>query len=250
MKSQTWLALYDIHYPKINRDVLKAALSFLKTNKVTGLIFGGDQLDNEMISHHTVGKALFRETGAYQNQLDGFDKEVLTPIEKLLSRDAKRIYIIGNHERFEQDLIEVQPELKGTVDHVKSLRLVERGWTIIPLGHAYRLGKLQVAHGESVGGMYAAKKAVELYGASVLIGHTHSPQVHTKVSPVDHIQKHQGYVAPIVGNCNPSYLRNKPTAWLNGLVIIEVFGDGLFNVIPLVISKGRFAYGGKVYNGR
>ena len=247
MKSTTWLALYDIHYPKINRDVLKAALDFLKTNKVAGFIFGGDQLDLECISHHTIGKSLFRETGAYQSDVDGFDREVLTPIEKLLPRDAKRIYIIGNHERFEQDLIEVQPEMKGAIDHVNSLCLVKRGWTVIPLGHAYKLGKLQVAHGEAVGGMYAAKKAVELYGASVLVGHTHSPQVYTKVSPVDHIQKHQGYVAPIAGNTNPAYLRNKPTSWLNGLEIIEVFGEGLFNVIPLVISKGRFAYGGKVY---
>jgi predicted phosphodiesterase len=247
-KSETWLCLFDVHYPKTDKSTLRAALGFLDKNAVAGVILGGDQLDGECISHHTKGKGLYRQAGAYEKSLTGFDNEVLSQIERRLSPSARKIWIIGNHERFEQDLIEELPELQGTIDHVKSLHLLERDWKVVPLGHSYKIGKLQIAHGEAVGGgMYPARKAVELYGASILIGHTHSPQTFTKISPVDKIQKHQGYVAPIVGNVNPTYLRNKPTAWLNGVVVIETFCGGLFNVIPLVCSQGKFAYGGVVY---
>ena len=58
------------------------------------------------------------------------------------------------------------------------------------------------------------------------------------------------YIAPIGGKTNPSYLRNRPTSWLNGCVIVEVMEGGYFNVFPVIVTKGRFAYGGKIYGGK
>lgn len=252
-RSKTYLALFDIHWPKTDRPTLEAAFDFLKHNRVDGLILGGDQLDLECLSHHTKGKGLYRAPGAYKRDLKTFDEQVLHPLEKLLPRNALRRWHVGNHERFEFDFIEENPELQDTIDHAQILRLQERGWEVIPLGHSSRIGKLHIVHGETLtgignqAGMYPARKAVDLYGANVLAGHTHSPQVFTRVSPVEHVQKHQGVIAPIVGAVNPGYLRSRPTAWLNGIVIIEVFSDGIFNVIPLIVTKGTFAYGGRVY---
>lgn len=251
--SKLWVVAYDLHYPKVDKATFGALLGFLDSSPVAGFIFGGDQLDFECISHHTKGKGLYRLPGAYRRDLEGFDREVLQPIEARLPKGAARRWHIGNHERFEQDLVEEHPELQGTVDHVRSLRLAERGWEVLPLGYASRIGKLVVIHGDVLtgignqAGIYPSRKAVELYGANVLAGHTHSPQSFTRISPVENVQKHQGHIAPILGRVNPGYLRNRPTAWLNGFVVVEVMPDGMFNLYPIVVSKGRFAYGGKVY---
>lgn len=249
------MAAFDAHYKKINYPTLNAMLSFSSQNKIAGFVFGGDQLDFECISHHTKGKPLLRPPNAYIEDIEGFDADVLKPVEAVLSPSAERRWHIGNHERFETDLAEESPALKGLVDHTKLLRLAERKWDIVPLGHSSKIGKLVVCHGEILSGIgnqcgaFPAKKAVELYGSSVLAGHTHSPQSFCKISPVEHVQKWMAWIAPILGNTNPGYLRNRPTAWLNGFVIIEVREDGSFNVFPVIVTKGKFAYGGKVYRG-
>lgn len=227
-------------------------LHYMRENPPDGFVFGGDQLDFECISHHTEGKGLYRLPGAYMREVRGFDNKILTPIEKIIGK-AERIYHIGNHERFEQDLVESRPELQGTIDHTKILRLEERGWTIIPLGHGSKIGKLNVVHGEVLtgignqAGVYPSRKAVDLYGASVLAGHTHAPQSFTKVSPVGNITKVMGWIAPCLCDVNPSYLRNRPTAWLNGFTIVEVQDNGAFNVFPVIVARGSFSFAGKVY---
>jgi hypothetical protein len=134
------------------------------------------------------------------------------------------------------------------------LHLEERCWEIIPLGHAKRLGQLNVIHGEILtgignqGGAFPSRKAVELYGSNVLAGHTHLPQSHTRVSPVEQKKKHCGWINPILGATNPDYLRNRPTAWLNGFSIIELYtANGFFNLYPIIVLNGRFAFGGKIY---
>jgi len=248
------VVVHDLHYPQYHAPTLFAIFDFLKHNKVKRFIFGGDQFHFDCISHHTKHTPLYRTRRSYKNDIEGFDRDVLTPLEKLLGPNTEKYWIIGNHERFEQDLIEEHPELEDAVNHIKLLRLVERGWTIIPLGHCVKLGKLRVIHGETLTGIgnqagaFPAKKAVEYYAASVLAGHTHSPQTFTRVSPVEYKDKWQGYIAPIAGAVNPNYLRNRATAWLNGFSIVDVQEPkGNFNYYSVIVSNGVFAYGGKMY---
>lgn len=249
----TWIAAYDVHYPVYHKPTWNAILEFIKRNPVAGFIFGGDQLDNQDISHHTKGKPGLRERAGFKRAEVGFERDILTPIEKALPKGAKKVWIIGNHDDWEQQVVEEHPELEGVLDRPRTLRLEERNWTVIPLGHAYKLGKLNVIHGEILTGVgnqagtYPSRKAVELFAGSVLAGHTHAPQSFTKVAPVEKVQKWQGHIAPIVGNCNPQYLRNRPTAWLNGFVVIETRPNGDFNLFPIVVADGKFSYGGKVY---
>lgn len=247
---------YDLHYPKYDKPAFNAMLALVEDIKPDGFIFGGDAFDNEEISHHTKNKPLYRERGAFRRNTVGFEENILTPLETVLPKGCEKVYIIGNHERFEYDLIEEQPELEWMVDHVTLLNLEKRGWEIIPLGHAKKIGKLNVIHGEVLTGIgnqagaFPSKKAVEIYGSNVLAGHTHAPQSFTKVSPVDHKNKHMAHIAPILGNCNPTYLRNRATAWVNGFVVVEVYGKGNFNLYSVIVSEGQCAYGGKLYDAK
>lgn len=248
----TWVVLHDLHFPKVNWPSWNAAVNFIGTNDVAGFVFGGDQLDNEEISHHTKGKPYYREIGAYKKNTEGFRTKILDAIDELMA-GKPRVWITGNHERFEMDFIEEHPELEGTIEHVELLKLVERGWKVIPLGHAYKLGKLNVIHGEVLtgignqAGMYPSRKAVDTYGANVLAGHTHAPQSFSKISPVNATQKFMGWIAPCLCDLNPTYLRNRPTAWVNGFTIVEVRKNGNFQVYPVIVTNGKFSYGGKVY---
>jgi predicted phosphodiesterase len=253
-KLQTWVVLHDIHFPKINWPTFNAVLEFLNANRTDGLILAGDQQDNEEISHHTVGKPLYRERASFKRNTEEFDKRILKPLEAAIGR-AKKVWIIGNHDRFEHDLIEHQPELEGIIERPEALKLEERGWQVVPLGHSYKLGELNVIHGEILTGIgnqagaFPAKKAIEIYAGNVLAGHTHAPQSFTKISPVNVKKKYMAWIAPILGATNPSYLRNRPTAWLTGFTIVELRDKGLFNLFPVVVIDGTFSYGGKEYKG-
>lgn len=249
-----WVWLFDVHSPKIHRPTLNAAFHFISDNRklITGFGFGGDQNDNEEISHHNKKKIIFREKGAYKRNTDFFNKEILSPIESFLP-DQQRIWISGNHDDWENQLVQEQPELLGTVERVELLNLRDRGWEVVETGGIYKLGKLGVIHGETLSGLgnqasaYHSKRAVEAYGRSTLYGHIHSPQSFAKVAPFTQTDKHMAWCSPIVGFTNPSYLRNRPTAWVNGFTIVEVQDNGNFNVYPVVVTNGKFRYGGKLY---
>lgn len=250
------VAVYDLHYPEYHKPTVEAIFDYLKENKPDVFIFGGDQFHFDCIAHHNAGKPFFQQRRAYQRDIQGFKENILEPLERLLPKHCEKVWIIGNHERFEQDFIETHPELEGVIDHANLLELEKRGWQIIPLGHAYHLGKLNVIHGEVLtgignqAGQFPAKKAIELYAGNVLAGHTHSPQTYTKISPVHASNKWQAIISPIAGAANPRYLRNRPTAWLNGFNRIDVLPSGQFSYVPLIVIDGQFAFNGKVYGGK
>lgn len=253
-KLETWVVAHDLHYPQYDKPTWSAMMEFIKDVKPAGFVFGGDQFNNDEISHHTKGKPFYRERASFKRNTTGFTQEILGPLERSLG-DAERVWIIGNHDDWEHQLIEEQPELEGIIERVDALGLEDRGWKVVPLGHSYKLGELSIIHGEILTGIgnqagaYPAKKALDIYAGNVLAGHTHAPQSIAKISPVEVKKKYMAWIAPILGAMNPYYLRNRPTAWLNGFTIVELREKGMFNLFPVVVIDGRFSYGGKVYGG-
>jgi predicted phosphodiesterase len=259
MARSLWVWMFDVHYPHVHKPTLNAVLDFIKRNqgKIAGFGFGGDQFDNQEISRHTSGKPLFRPVGSYKRNTVGFDELVLKPIEKALPKEAERIWITGNHDHWEQQLLEHQPELEGTIERPLLLSLEDRGWEVLPLGEGRHIGKLLVIHGEGLTGIgnqasvYHAKRAVESYCASVLYGHLHTTQSYTKVLPHSTKDKWIGYCSPASCTLNPGYLQNRPTAWVNGFDIVELHNpekpNSNFNVYPIIVSDGTFSFGGETY---
>jgi len=255
-QSETYLCIYDLHYPFHHKPTFDAALDFLSQNKVDGFLFGGDQFDNQEISPHNRGKGIYKLPGSYRKNTEGFERDILRKLEPALSKEAEKIYILGNHCDWEFQLVERHPELQGTIERPLLLSLEERGWNVVQCGQSYKHGKLTFIHGETLTGVgnqasqYHAKKAVESYCSSVLYGHLHSPQSYTKVLPHDETEKWMAECAPGACEVNPTYLRNRPTAWVNGLVIVEFHPNGNFNIHGCVVSNGKFAYGGKIYGSK
>jgi hypothetical protein len=253
MTPKTYVVAFDLHFPKHSKPTFAAMLAFIKAVRPTGFIFGGDQFDNAEISHHNRRKPLYKPVGSYKRNTLRFDEEILKPLEAALGH-AEKTWIVGNHDDWEREYIEGHPEFEGQIERPEALALQRRRWDVVALGHAKRLGHLNIIHGEVLSGvgnqagMYPSKKAVELYGDNVLAGHTHAPQSFAKVSPVEVKKKHMGWIAPILGDCNPQYLENRPTAWINGFVVVELLGP-MFNLYPINVFGGEFIYGGKHYHG-
>lgn len=254
-KPNTWVCVYDIHFPKVHKPTLDVLLDFLSRNseKIAGFVFGGDMLDNEEISHHTSRKPLYRPTGSYLRNHREFQSQILDPIQALLPKGIPKIWIDGNHEHFADQMVEVQPELQGLVENHLLLDVERQGWTYIPCGQRFKLGKLSIIHGETLSGTgnqasaFHAKKAVDLYAGSVLYGHSHTCQSYTRILPHDISQRWISQCSPILGRANPKYMRNAPNSWVNGFVIVETHSNGDFNIIPLVVSNGVLSYGGEEY---
>lgn len=252
-----WIIYSDAHWPTTDMRTFRAMLDFITRNRkgIAGVIDLGDTFDNSSIAHHNKGKPIHHVPGSFAAETRSFDRDFLSPLESALPRRAKRIIITGNHTRFESDYIDEHPELAGVIDRFAALGLKDRGWQIVPLGMSYRLGKLTCIHGDQLSGAWGSsampsRKAIEVYGSSVIQGHSHSPQSYCRISPVDQHEQRMGYVCPILGTTNASYMRNRPNAWANGFAIADVRKDGTFNLYTVVTTDGQFTFAGVTYGKR
>lgn len=258
MARNLWVTVFDLHHPHVHKPTWNAIKDFIKKNpdKIAGFLFGGDQSDNAEISHHTSGKPLLRPPGSYKRNTDGLNT-LIKEVEAILPKQAKKVWINGNHEDWVSQLIERQPELQGSMEREVLLGLEARGWEVLQLGEGKNLGKLLVVHGEGLTGIgnqasvYHAKRAVESFCTSVLYGHLHSAQSYTKVLPHSTKDKWMAWSSPAACTLNPTYLKNRPTAWVNGFDVVELHDPekekSNFNVYPIIVSDGKFSFGGNIY---
>ena len=245
----TAVSAFDSHYPHICRKTWGAVLDFVQRNPVGLFVFGGDNLDCGDISHHTKGKPGLRKRGGMVSDLEGFRREMLDKVEKILPAECIKVWLTGNHEDWAAQLIEEQPELEGLLDFPEYLELESRGWIVKPQGGHYKHGHLKWIHGDVLsGGANVTRKALDLYVESVVFGHFHAFSSATKMLPKSTRYKWQAWATGCIGKVDASYLRNKPTGWLNGAAITEFYGNrGRFSHYPVTIIGGEFAYGGKHY---
>lgn len=238
---EQWLLLFDLHYPEHDPESWECVLDFAARTKIDGVIFGGDALDLSCISHHTVGKSLYRPKGALKSNLDGFVRDILDPLDKRLRRGCKKRWLMGNHEAWlTEQMRETAPELDGMIDLAGYLGLQRRGYQVIQQGGFTRIGKLYVIHGDTVGGgANAAKKAVEVWGHSVVLGHHHTLQQFTRSSPAHDSERWTGTVLPCLSRTAPGYGRGRANTWLNGFGVCSVRPGGAFNLYPVVITRGQ-----------
>lgn len=228
-------------------------LDLVERYKPDGFLFGGDQFHNNSISPHTEGKPLYRQEGSFLRDQVGFDKEILKPLDELL-KGKEKVWLIGNHDRWEREFCEQHAQLSGITERQHNLHLVERGWQVVQQGKSYRLGKLRVMHGDSLFNTVSIStimnKCIQIGNHSLLCGHHHTAMSMTRVSELDNQEKYQVWVSAALCKVNPVYVRNKPNAWINGLTLVDVMSDGTFTVHPVNIFRGKFSYGGEVYGAK
>jgi hypothetical protein len=98
-KPELWCCLYDIHFPQYDQKTFRAILSFIRQNHVDGLLLGGDALDLGCVSHWNANLPGTKRKGELKSDLDGFDKEILQPIEALLPRGCQKVFLTAQISR-------------------------------------------------------------------------------------------------------------------------------------------------------
>lgn len=250
--SKLGVILADIHHPDFCRPAFNAVLSFIQNNKdkISMVALLGDNMDCTNISRHTEGKPRLRTRGGIAKDFSRFNRDILLPLEAAIAPKTRQLFFMGNHEDWFEQWLDKNPEFEGMVSFEKALDLSKRGWEIVAQGDHRRIGKAYMIHGDQVGySMHVAKKLVDSFCATTIMGHVHTASSFTRTSHVKAEDKWVGYTLPTLGTVAPKYAKGRPNAFVNGFGIVEVWPNDFVNVYTPIIFDGKFSYGGRIYSG-
>ena len=173
--------LSDIHVPYHNIESLSAAITYLKKDKIDGLLLNGDTIDAHRLSRfiRDPKKRNFKlELDTFKALFEVFEKQFNCPI----------YFKIGNHEeRYEHFLQEKAGELVGVeeFEFENIIKARARGIQIIGDKRVMKLNGLNGIHGhEYIGGISApvnVARGLYLRGkVSAFQGHNHATSEHSE----------------------------------------------------------------------
>ena len=239
----------DIHFPNHDEKALSCAEKIMADLQPDRVIYIGDNMDMEPVSHWIEDKKRVVENKRLIREYELWNK-VLDRHTKLAGKRLKEVvYFEGNHENWVQQYLDKHPEVEGLLEVPKNLEFDKRKkFKWIKLNHFYNLGKLKVCHG-LYQNKYHANKMLENLGTSVLYGHTHDVQVQTFSSIADVHQKHQAMSIGTLSSKTPDYMFNRPNRWMHSCAVVYTDVNGHFNAYIINIINGKAMFNGKLYRG-
>lgn len=252
--------LPDIHYPHHNPEAFRAVLKFIKWFNPHEVNLLGDAMNMDTVNHwkRDKGNRMYFEGKRMNVEYQGFDRDILKPIEKAIPKSCKKVYMGGNHEEWVNDAVAKFPQLEGMIEPEICLHLKERNWLWIPyIIHnedgtwkrgTREYGKLIVFHGQYTNKYHSFKTASQ-FSKSVAYGHTHDIQVYTTTTQDDYQSYHTAQSIGCLANLSPQYLKGRANKWVNSFGVLYVRKGGYFNLYTPIIVKGKFVYAGKLFDG-
>lgn len=255
--------LFDIHigwdrkvtggkvktYPTHDEEFIEQIMNFILDFKPDIALLGGDQLDYNELSKYRAGEALHRIDGGIRKAHAFLWDEVINPLNYLPSI-SERVLLLGNHEARLDRFLDKNPELVDVLlPFHEEYELESLGWKIIPQGGIYKLGKLNIIHGDTISGgtKDCAKRAASKYMRNLRLGHFHTYQATTLYDVVDSRQSKTVVAVPCVAKRKPSYMKDSPNTWVQGFNYGYVKPDGSFNDYVVIRVNGKFIAEGKEY---
>jgi hypothetical protein len=131
-----------------------------------------------------------------------------------------------------------------------ALNLDERGYEFHPYNRkrTLKIGKLNFTHGKFVS-KYHSFKHLDVYGESIMYGHTHDLQRHTKTHAGGTISAWSlGCLKDIKED--EDWLSGRLTNWNHAFAIIDFFNNGDYKVEVVEIIDGKTTLWGEVLDGK
>lgn len=161
------LVISDAHIPFHSRVWWDLLLQVGKHLRPKHLVIIGDFGDFYSVSDHDKDPERANRMDAELAEIDA----CLDQLDALGATD--KLYIEGNHEdRLRRHLMK-NPALARVVSTEKLLRLKERGWEFVPYKRHAQRGAVHFTHDVGAAGRNAVFRALDVYGHSVVSGHTH-----------------------------------------------------------------------------
>ena len=223
---------------------LWACLDFCKEFKPHGTIIGGDFINLDHVGRFSKNKPRLREGRRLKHDY-ALGNELLDIIDKFTQQ--KKVFLMGNHDMWLEQYLDEHPQIEGLIEMSQELRLVERGYDVIPENKVYKVGRARFAHG-IYHNMYHARATVQVMGDNIFYGHCHDMQGFTQANYDQ--QPIMGHSCGCLCDLNPSYLRNKPNRWVNGFGVFYFNKNGSFTPYFPIIINGQFWFAGKKYGGK
>jgi len=243
----------DKHFPIHDKKAINVVCKAIEIVKPTMYIDLGDTGEWEYFStHYWKGRnakpmedlipLLNKDVKAVNKGMDIIDKS----LDKVECK--KRHFVQGNHEVWLDKFVVRYPYL----EHYKTeqaLKLKERGYKFHPYNKKdnLKIGKLNFTHGKFTS-KYHSFKHLDVYGESIMYGHTHDLQRHTKTNRGGTISAWSlGCLKDI--EADEDWLGGRLTNWNHAFAIVDFFKNGNFNVQVVEIIKGKTTLWGELIKG-
>jgi hypothetical protein len=244
----------DKHFPIHDEKAISVVCQAIELVKPDTYIDLGDTGEWEHFSsHYWKG----RSAKPMEDLIPLLDKDVsdvnagMDIIDKSLDKVncKERHFVQGNHEVWLDKFVVRYPYLKEYTTY-NALKLKERGYKYHPYNRKKLLkkGKLNFTHGKYVP-KYHAFKHLDMYGESIMYGHTHDLQRFTKTTAGGTISAWSlGCLKDI--EADEDWLSGRLTNWNHAFAIIDWFKGGNYKVEVVEIIKGQTSLWGKLIEGK
>jgi hypothetical protein len=250
----THLVIPDPHaHPDFSNeraDWLGQLIKDLKPDVVVNL---GDQWDMASMASYDKGKKSFNGRSYYKDLNSGrdFDERLWAPIRKAKRKKPRSIFIEGNHEFRLKRLLEMQPELEGTVSF--SDFDLKKNYNDIVEYDGQTPGIIEVdgihyAHffvsgvmGRPIGGEHPAYSLLTKQYSSCTCGHIHTTDFSTRTGPDG--RRIMGLVAGVYQDYNSPWAGEINKLWWRGVVIKRNVEDGCYDPQWVSVDQLRKEYG-------
>jgi len=254
------ILLADIHHPYHHKPSFYATLKFIEWFKPDRVVLLGDALEMRAIDHwkQTQGNMKYFEGKRLLKDYKAFIKDILKPIEKAIPENCEKIYMAGNHENRAYWVVSKNPQLEGLIEPEKAMNLKRRKWKWIPYNYSdgagnvykgmYKIGKLTITHGTYLNKYHAAKTS-ETFSKSIAYAHSHDRQLFTKVHEEDPDDYHSAESIGCLCTKSPGFKAGMPNRWVHSFGVVYTRSEGFFNLYVPIITQGKFAFEGKIFDG-
>lgn len=239
------IAAWDIHHPYHSESCFNCLLKVISDLKPSIFILGGDNMDFNTISSFNKKKPKLIEGSRISKDYKHFERDIMKPLESILSEKCKKYFMMGNHEERVSWLIEGEPKLEGLVEVENNVDLSK--WEIIKYKQILRLDSMHFIHG-LYWNKYHAHKTATIYQKNIFYGHVHNPQIYTTINPIDSLPK-QGVSVGCMCDLNPEYKKDEPNRWVNQFLIFYLLTDGTFRYNIATVIYGRTVVNGVLHDG-
>jgi len=244
----------DKHFPIHDEKAISVVCQAIELVKPDTYIDLGDTGEWEHFSsHYWKG----RSAKPMEDLIPLLDKDVsdvnagMDIIDKSLDKVncKERHFVQGNHEVWLDKFVVRYPYLKEYTTY-NALRLKERGYKYHPYNRKKLLkkGKLNFTHGKYVP-KYHAFKHLDMYGESIMYGHTHDLQRFTKTTAGGTISAWSlGCLKDI--EADEDWLSGRLTNWNHAFAIIDFYKNGDYKVEVVEIINGKTSLWGQLIDGK
>ena len=249
----------DVHFPVHDPATMRAKLAFAKDMQVDGWMELGDLYDCWSISGYGKEPDRWYNKGRLQEEFDvgsAYWEEVCD----IIGDRGNAWFVLGNHEDRLNRFLQAKQGLYGltSLNNWHTLAGLPSQVKIYPYGSSVKIGKIHYEHGDRVGGKFGVKHRCEWVlsnrvGMNLIMGHSHKGDLRYRT--VLTANGMSTYMAANLGHQSDAtkqkYAVNPD--WQLGFGYVEHYrvGNNLeFSFYPIHVTRGRFVFNGKVYDGR